>query len=133
MENTTVKYTKRDKYNAIKAMFADGSCDIDATVIIEFCDAELAALDNKAVKAKEFAAKKKSEDELTEIVFGVLTEEPATIADITKAIGDENVTVSKVQYRLGQLAKAERAVKSEITIPGGEGVKTRKIVAYARA
>ena len=133
MENTTVKYTKRDKFEAIKAMFTEGTCAIDADTIVEFCEAEIAALDTKASKAKEYAAKKKDEDPLTEIVFAVLTEDAATIADITAAIGQEDVTVSKVQYRLGQLAKAGRAVKSEIVIPGGEGVKTRKIVAYAKA
>lgn len=130
----TMKITKAQKYAAIKEMIETGVCPLDTDVIVEFCDQEIAALARKAEKSKENAAKKRSEgDELTEVVFSVLTAEPATIADITAAIGDEAVTPSKVQYRLSQLAKDGRAVKSEIVIPASEGVKARKVVGYALA
>jgi hypothetical protein len=53
-----------------------------------------------------------------------------TIAEVTDAIDGEDVTTAKVAYRLGALVKAEKAVKQEKTIPGGEGVKARKVQSY---
>ena len=83
-------------------------------------------------KAKEIQAKKKAEgDELTDRIAGVLTDEFATISDIVKALGDEDVSNQKASYRLGKLADAGKAVKGELNV-GGEG-KARKVVAYKLA
>ena len=132
---STKKITKKERYESIKAL-----CDIvgdpegiDVGSIIEFCDNEIAAIDARAAKAKERKAAKKAEgDEMTETIFGVLTDEPATIDTIVAAIGDENITKGKVIYRLSSMAREGRIVKTEVSIEGADG-KTRRVAAYAVA
>lgn len=120
------KVTKRDNFNTIiEVLNAAGREDL-AKVIAH----EIELLDNKAAKAKAKAAEKKTNgDALTDIVAGVLTDEYATIADITAKVDAEDVSVAKVQYRLNQLEKAGRASKTQITV--GEGQSKRKVVAFA--
>ena len=135
------KYTKRNMFEAI-VNFANGGHmafeDAEGTVhvvtndvLAEFAEKEIDALDKKAEKAKERAAKRRAEgDELMAAVREALSDEFETIADITAKIEGDDVTVAKVQYRLGQLYKNGEADKGDITIPGGEGVKARHVVAY---
>ena len=127
------KITKREMFEAIKETFETGECKFDAEVVKAFCDKEIAALDAKAAKAKERAAAKKSEgDELMTQVREALTGEFQTIADIAAAVAEVNAdaTVSKVTYRLTKLVEAGDAEKTDVTIPGGEGVKARKVKAF---
>ena len=127
------KITKREMFEAIKETFETGSCKYDAETVKAFCDKEIAALDSKAAKAKERAAAKKAEaDVLMGQVEDALTGEFQTIADIAAAVAEVNAdaTVSKVTYRLGKLVEAGVAEKTQVTIPGGEGVKARKVQAY---
>ena len=127
------KSTKREMYEAIKETFETGSCKFDAEVVKEFCDKEIAALDAKAAKAKERAAAKKAEaDVLMTQVEEALTGEFQTIADIAAAVAEVNAdaTVSKVTYRLGKLVESGVAEKTDVTIPGSEGVKARKVKAF---
>lgn len=127
------KITKREMYEAIKETFETGSCKFDAAVVMEFCDKEIAALDAKAAKAKERAAAKKAEaDVLMTQVEEALTSEFQTIADIAAAVAEVNAdaTVSKVTYRLGKLVESGVAEKTDVTIPGSEGVKARKVKAF---
>lgn len=123
------KISKREMFEAIKAAMETGETAVHPDLIVEFCEKEIEALDKKAAKAKETAAKKKAEgDELTERVFEALTDEFECIACITNKIEDEDVSIAKVQYRLGQLVKQDRAEKMEITIES-DG-KKRKAMAY---
>ena len=135
------KMTKRNVYEAlinyansgVMAYAGDeGDVVVSAEALIAFAENEIALLDKKAVKAKERAATKKAEgDELTDAVRAAMsTEEFEPIADIAARIEGEDVTVAKVQYRLTQLVKNGEAEKEQITIPGGEGQKARKIMAY---
>lgn len=127
------KITKREMYEAIKESFETGACKYEAAVVMEFCDKEIAALDAKAAKAKERAAAKKAEaDVLMTQVEEALTGEFQTIADIAAAVAEVNAdaTVSKVTYRLGKLVEAGVAEKTDVTIPGSEGVKARKVKAF---
>lgn len=127
------KITKKSMYEAIVKAFETGSCPFDKADVIAFCQKEIGMLDKKAIKAKERAATKAAEgDALTDIVAGVLTSEYQTIADITVAVAeiDPEATASKVTYRLTQLVKSENAEKTELTIPGGEGTKSRKVQGY---
>lgn len=130
MEKTTI--TKREMFEAIKETFESGSCKFDAATVMEFCDKEIAALDRKAAKAKENAAKKKAEDPLVAQVEDALTGEYQVIADIAEAVATVNpdATVSKVQYRLNKLVEAEVAEKTQVTIPATETSKSRKVMAY---
>ena len=127
------KITKREMFEAIKETFETGSCKFEADVVMAFCDKEIAALDSKAAKAKERAAAKKAEaDVLMTQVADALTGEFATIADIAAAVAEVNAdaTVSKVTYRLTKLVETGVAEKTDVTIPGGDGVKARKVKAF---
>lgn len=133
------KITKREMFEAIKGLAESGALHmqdfneaISDSAVAEFCENEIALLDKKAVKAKERAASKRAEgDELTAVVRQVMsTEEFEPIAEIAARIEGEDVTVAKVTYRLTQLVKNGEAEKQELTIPGGEGVKARKVQGY---
>ena len=141
----TTKVTKRAMFETIKMLAEDGVIndvviqigESEVTVsshdFAEFCAKEIAALDRKAAKAKETAAAKKSaSDELTEAIFGVLTDELASIADIAAKIEGDEVTPAKCQYRLNKLVESGRAVKDELVLET-EGGKKRKVVGFALA
>ena len=137
------KMTKRNVYEALinyanggaMAYAGDeGDVVVSTEALAAFAENEIALLDKKAVKAKERAAQKRAEgDELTDAVRASLTGEFEPIAEIAARIEGEDVTVAKVSYRLTQLVKNGEAVKEQITVPGGEGQKTRKIMAYKLA
>ena len=127
------KITKREMFEAIKETFETGSCKFDAATVMAFCDKEIASLDAKAAKAKERAAAKKAEaDVLMDQVRDALTGEFATIADIAAAVAEVNAdaTVSKVTYRLTKLVEAGDAEKTDVTVPGVDGAKARKVKAF---
>ena len=137
------KMTKRNVYEAL-INFANGGhmayTEGDAEVVVTaealaaFAENEIALLDKKAVKAKERAATKRAEgDELTAVVRQVMsTEEFEPIPVIAARIESEDATVGKVQYRLRKLVENGEAEKQELTIPGGEGQKARKVQGYKR-
>lgn len=120
------KTTKKEMFTNIKSLLADNA------KVVEFCDNEIALLDKKALKAKENAAKKRAAgDELMEAVYGAVSvDQFETIPTIAARIEGPDVTVAKVTYRLNQLYKAGRIDKTDVSVPGGEGVKARKVVAY---
>ena len=120
-------------FEAIKETFETGSCKFDAATVMAFCDKEIASLDAKAAKAKERAAAKKAEaDVLMDQVRDALTGEFQTIADIAAAVAEVNAdaTVSKVTYRLTKLVEAGDAEKTDVTVPGVDGAKARKVKAF---
>lgn len=121
------KMTKKDILTGIM----DGTLDRDA--IVAFCEKEIASLDAKALKAKERAAKKRAEgDELQAVVESLLTDEPQTREQIAAQIEGEDVSVAKVGYRLSNLVKIGKAVKSDVIVPDDNG-KNRKLAGYAIA
>ena len=127
------KITKREMFEAIKETFETGACKFDAATVMAFCDKEIASLDSKAAKAKERAAAKKAEaDVLMDQVRDALTGEFQTIADIAAAVAEVNAdaTVSKVTYRLTKLVEAGDAEKTDVTVPGVDGAKARKVKAF---
>lgn len=132
---TTVKVTKRERYESIKALIeAVGAVEgIDTDGIVAFCDKEIATLDTRAEKAKERAAEKRAEgDELQAAVLAALTDEPASRQEVTDRIEGEDVTLAKVGYRLTALVKQGLAVKEEIAVTGEDG-KSKKVAAYRLA
>ena len=127
------KMTKREKFEAIKTFVETGELTVDEAVIVEFCEKEIASLDAKAVKAKERQAAKKAEaDPLETLVVGALTDEFKTIADITAVVAesDADATVGKVTSRLTKLVEAGVAERTELSIPGKDGGKTRKVKGF---
>lgn len=133
------KITKKTMFENLRDLAESGALhmqdfneDITDTMVIEFCEKEIAALDAKASKAKENAAKKKAEgDALREVIAQVLTNEFQTIAEVTAQIEGNDVTIGRVTNRLAALATAGIAEKSQITV--GEGSAKRKIAAYRLA
>lgn len=135
------KMTKRNVYEAlinyansgVMAYASDeGEVIVSTEALAAFAENEIALLDKKAVKAKERAAQKRAEgDELTDAVRAAMsTETFEPIAEIAARIEGEDVTVAKVTYRLTQLVKNGEAEKQELTIPGAEGQKSRKVQGY---
>lgn len=140
MEKTTV--TARARFEEIidlaQLAAENGFEGFDFEGMVAFAQKEIGKLDKKAAKAKETAAAKKAEgDVLTQVVLDCLTDEVEAIAVITERVaaqeGCEDVTVGKVQYRLGALAREGKAVKGEVVIPATETSKKRAVSGYARA
>lgn len=124
------KVTKRENFEAIIAVLNDAGREDLAKVVAH----EIELLDNKAAKAKAKAAEKKTEgDALRNAVQAVLTDELATIKEITDKVEFEGFDGSqaKVQYRLNALVNAEIAVKEQVSV--GEGEAKRKLMAYKLA
>ena len=135
------KITKREMFEAIKGIAESGALhmfdfneNISDEAVAEFCANEIALLDKKAEKAKERAATKRAEgDELTEQIYDVLSsDEFMTIPEIVKALGDEDVSAQKASYRLRTLMSENRAEKTEVSVPGADGGKASKKVAYRK-
>ena len=120
------KITKRDNFTTIVEVLTNAGREDLAAVVAH----EIELLDAKAAKAKATAAKKKVDgDALRDAVQAVLTDEFQTIADITAQVEGDEVTASKVQYRLNALVGAGIARKEQVTV--GEGDGKRKLMAYA--
>lgn len=127
------KVTKKQMFEGMVAYFTGEDTAISEAQFVEFCKGQIADLDKKAAKAKERAAAKRAEsDELTDVVYGVLTEEFQTIADIADAVAAElgdaatDVTAAKITARLTKLFKAESIEKDQITVEV-DGKKTKKM------
>ena len=126
------KITKTEKYQKLVAILETVDHE-DAEMLIEFANAEIAALARKAAKAKETAATKKAEiDELGQVVLSVLTAEPQTRDQVAEQIEGEDVTVAKVGARLNKLVAQGAAVKTEVAAVSASGKKTTRM-AYALA
>ena len=126
MEN---KMTKMEKFQAIEDILntVDGD-NID--MLIEFVQAEQAALANKAAKAKAKAAEKKTEiDDLGNAVLGVLNGTPKTRDEVFALVEDfsNDVSVAKVGARLTKLVDAGLIVKSEVKAVTASGKKTTRM------
>ena len=123
------KITKAQKYAMIEDILntVDGD-NID--MLIEFVQAEQAALANKAAKAKAKAAEKKTEiDDLGNAVLGVLNGTPKTRDEVFALVEDfsNDVSVAKVGARLTKLVDAGLIVKSEIKAVTASGKKTTRM------
>lgn len=128
MTNTD-KLTDRKIYTAIVEGTFD---DLDTDALVAWAEKKIAQLDHKAAKAKETAAKKRAEgDELTDAILATVTDDFQTIAEIAACIEGDDVTTSKVAYRLNAAAKAGKLEKGEVIIDG-DG-KKRHVVAYKLA
>jgi DNA uptake protein ComE-like DNA-binding protein len=135
---TNNKITKKDNYitllEIVEKFNPVDEYDVDA--IKEFINKEIDILDRKAASAKKAAAKKKAEpDKLYDLIHEVLSEdefEPiAVIVDKVNELGEDiEATPQKAAYRLNKLVEANIAEKTELTIPGGEGQKKRKVQGY---
>ena len=120
------KITEREMYTMISELLASNDD------VVTFCEMKIAALDKKAENAKVKAAEKKAAgDELRARVEGVLTNEWQTIAEVVAALDDEEVTASKVTYRLNALVDLGVAVKDETKIPSDGKTRVVKVFKLA--
>lgn len=120
------KVTKKEYFGALRALVEDmdGVGDYTVDEVLAFIDAQVAQIDKKNAKAKETAAKKRAEsDELTDKIFNLITDEAQTADEITAAVGDEEVTKSKVVARLSKLVEAGKVVKEAIKMDGNASKK----------
>lgn len=128
------KITKKEMFEIIAKGMETGEWAVEADVVIDFCEKEIETLEKKAAKAKERAAAKKAESDVLmgEVEAALTADEFQVIADIAAKVAevDADATVSKVTYRLTKLVEAGVAEKAQVTIPGGEGVKARKVQGY---
>ena len=129
------RLTKKQMFEGLIAYFHGEDVEIENEAFIEFCQDQIADLDKKAAKAKERAAAKKAEsDELTDLVYSVLTDEYQTIADITVVVAETvpDVSASKVTARLTKLFNTGVIEKEQISVEDSEG-KKRKCMGYRLA
>jgi uncharacterized protein (DUF885 family) len=107
------KMTKTQMFEMIKELLADNA------EVVEFCDAQIEALANKAAKAKAKAAEKRAAgDELYAAVVACLTSEGQTREDILNQVEGEDLSVAKIGARLTQAIKNGVAVKDSIKVEG---------------
>ena len=117
------KITKKQMFEGMIAYFEGVDTELTEGQFVEFCKAQIADLDKKAAKAKERAEAKRAEaDALTEIVFGVLTDEFQTIAEIAEAVADSmsedeaaEISAQRITSRLTKLVKAGDIEKEQVT------------------
>lgn len=111
------KITKAEILGIIAEAMADNED------VVAYCENELALLENKRVKAKERADKKRAEgDELQATIAGVLTDEPKTRDDILAEVstGEDELTVGKIQAKLNNLVKFGQASKCTVKTEEGK-------------
>jgi len=125
-----VKVTKVQYMEKIREVIEASDME-DKAGALEFIDAQITQLENKAAAAKARAAKKSEEgDELRNAVQAVLTEEFQTgdeILEQVEAMGRfEELTKAKVTARLTQLIKMEMAEKDMIKVEDSK----RKVTGY---
>ena len=121
------KITKVEYFGMIKDLVLQAKVD-NEDELVEFIDHQVELIAAKAEKAKERAAKQKSDgDALREIVQEILTNELQVIDDIVAQVEGEDVSKAKITARLTQLVKAGIADKEQVK------VDSRKVMAYKLA
>ena len=136
--SNTVKITKRERFEALKAVVEMGAQNgfegFDFDGLIAFCDKEIDTLDSRAEKARERAAEKRAAgDELQAAVLEVLTDEPATRDEITDRLDASlGATVAKVGFRLTSLVKNGQVIKEEANVVKEDG-KNHRVNVYKLA
>lgn len=122
------KMTKKDYFNELKRI-VENSNDELKDELIYWIEAQKTSIDNKAEKAKERAAVKKAEgDDIRALVKSKLTDEFQDADTITEAIGNEEISKSKVIARLTQLVKLGEAEKTDVKNAEGKVRKAYKLV-----
>ena len=126
--------TKREVFEAIITATNAGSLSVEGMTseeVVAFFENEIGNLDKRAERSRATAAKKREAgDALTETVKSILTDDFQTIADIAAQIEGEDVTASKVTYRLNALVKEGYAEKADVQVPGVDGAKARVVKAF---
>lgn len=113
MTIATTKVTKKDNFMALRQLVENlGDHQYDG--LLEFIDKEIAALNQKATKAKERAAQKRAEsDDLKEKVYNILTDTFKSGDEIVAELNDAEITKNRVVARLSLLIKEGLVIKEK--------------------
>lgn len=126
------KISKRDILNGLITLATTGTCELTDTDIQMYAEKELAAMDKRAeADKKRREAKAAENDEITEAVFAVMTDEPMSAEEILKRL-DIDLPKTKLIPKLTKLVSAERVVKSKKRYKNEDGKSAEKTM-YARA
>lgn len=107
------KISKRDILNGLITLATTGTCELINTDIQMYAEKELAAMDKRAeADKKRREAKAAENDEITEAVFAVMTDEPMSAEEILERL-DIDLPKTKLIPKLTKLVGAERVVKSK--------------------
>lgn len=139
MEKTVVtKITKHDYFEMLQDLIGlaeeAGFEGFDYKALNDFCINEIGQLERKAAKAKERAAKAKTEaDGLKDMVYEALSNEPKTkdevIARVQELYPDEPLATSgRIVTRLTALQNDGLVEKESVTV--GEPGARRKVMTY---
>ena len=126
------RMTDRELYNSI----LEGNFDMDA--LIAYANRKLAQLDKRNEAARKRTVKKREKNnELTQVVFDVLTEAPMSRFDILDAVieaggyPEGTMTVGKIGYQLNKLVR-EGQIAKQIAIVETEDGEVKQITVYSR-
>lgn len=123
------KVTKEMVLMAIKVAAENGANfgeTVTAEDVVAYANKTIEQLHNKAVKAKEYGAKKRAEgDALYEAVVNAVDVDAKTIDEITADVEGEDVTRAKVIARLTKMVKEGKAYKAQVKVDG------KKVTVYA--
>ena len=126
------RMTDRELYNSI----LEGNFDMDA--LIAYANRKLAQLDKRNEAARKRTIKKREKNnELTQVVFDVLTEVPMSRFDILDAVieaggyPEGTMTVGKIGYQLNKLVR-EGQIAKQIAIAETEDGEVKQITVYSR-
>lgn len=127
--------TKKEVLNALATVnFEDitvGDVTVTADDIKDFVETSLTQLENRAAKAAERAAQRKTEgDAVRAAIKDVIGEDPMTIAEIIEAVGDPDLTPAKAIARLTQLCKLGEIFKAD-TKKDGRSLKVYSTVPFS--
>ena len=126
------RMTDRELYNSI----LERNFDMDA--LIAYANRKLAQLDKRNEAARKRTVKKREKNnELTQVVFDVLTEVPMSRLDILDAVieaggyPEGTMTVGKIGYQLNKLVR-EGQIAKQIAIAETEDGEVKQITVYSR-
>lgn len=125
----TVKITERDILNSI----INGTADPD--VLVEYATKRIGQLDKRnAAAAKRAAAKRAEADEITKVIYGLLSDEPMNRDMVVDALAEQGIemTSNKVTARLTKLYKEGRVNKEKGKVEGPDG-KAKESTMYTIA
>lgn len=104
---------------------------IPADELLEWYENKAAKLDDRMKREHAKREEQKAAgDELEKRVLELMTDCPMTCEEVTDMLGDEEITMGKVRYRLSALARKGLVAKTTINVVDDEN-KKKNVTAYA--
>lgn len=113
------KKTKVVYFTELKDIVTNALGTEAAGEYLDFIDRELGALEKRRANQKVREDRRKAEnDEMARAILDMLTDEPATNADILEEINDPEATPAKITARLSKLAREGLVAKETVKVDG---------------